>query len=68
MSIVTKIKDAITGDSEKKKNEKALDKQLQETFPSSDPLGVTNPNYGITGPEVAPRKDAPPIRIVRPRD
>lgn len=66
MSFVSKIRDVFSGNSEQKKQDKMLDKELKETFPGSDPLGVTNPNHGITGPEVAPRKDAPPIRVTTP--
>jgi ElaB/YqjD/DUF883 family membrane-anchored ribosome-binding protein len=33
---------------------KELDKELESTFPASDPPAATQPGSGITGPEVAP--------------
>jgi hypothetical protein len=32
---------------------KELDKELESTFPASDPPASTQPGSGITGPEVA---------------
>ena len=34
------------------KEEHKLDKELQDTFPTSDPLSSAQPGSGITGPEV----------------
>ncbi len=36
----------------KKAEEKKLDKELSETFPTSDPLASTQPGSGVTGAEV----------------
>jgi len=33
---------------------KELDKELESTFPASDPPASTQPGGGITGPEVTP--------------
>ena len=46
----------------KKDQERALSKELEATFPASDPLASTQPGGGITGPEaaeLAPKKKAP---------
>jgi hypothetical protein len=37
----------------KKDQERALSKELEATFPASDPLASTQPGGGITGPEAA---------------
>jgi hypothetical protein len=45
----------------KKDQEHALSKELEGTFPASDPLASTQPGGGITGPEAAesaPKKKA----------
>lgn len=34
--------------------ERDLDRELAATFPASDPLAMTQPGAGITGPEVTP--------------
>lgn len=36
---------------EKMRNSKELTKELEGTFPASDPPAVTQPGGGITGPE-----------------
>jgi hypothetical protein len=36
--------------------ERQLTKELEETFPASDPLASTQPGSGITGPEVVKPK------------
>jgi ElaB/YqjD/DUF883 family membrane-anchored ribosome-binding protein len=40
--------------SNEKHQSKELDKELESTFPASDPPALTQPGSGITGPEVAP--------------
>jgi hypothetical protein len=43
----------------KGEQERQLSKELEQTFPASDPLAATQPGSGITGPEVA---QAPPSK------
>jgi hypothetical protein len=43
----------------RKEKEKRLDKELKETFPTSDPPGSVQPGSGITGAEVKPSKLSP---------
>ncbi len=40
----------------KGEQERALTKELESTFPASDPPASTQPGSGITGPEVAKPK------------
>ena len=40
---------------EKKEADKAIDKELKDTFPASDPLASTQPGSGITGTEPPPK-------------
>ncbi|HEV7285400.1 MAG TPA: hypothetical protein VGN75_11125 [Kaistia sp.] len=42
----------------KEKSER-LDKELKESFPTSDPPGMVQPGSGITGAEVKPSKLSP---------
>lgn len=39
----------------KVEDDKAIDKELKETFPASDPLSSTQPGSGITGTEPPPK-------------
>lgn len=39
----------------KKEEDKVVDKELQDTFPASDPPASTQPNSGITGTEPPPK-------------
>jgi hypothetical protein len=41
----------------KGEQERQLTKELEETFPASDPPASTQPGSGITGPEVAEPKN-----------
>jgi hypothetical protein len=43
----------------KRGQEQKLDKELKETFPSSDPLASAQPGSGVTGPEVEPSELSP---------
>jgi len=45
-------------DKSKSEQERQLAKELEMTFPASDPPASTQPGSGITGPEVKPRKPA----------
>jgi hypothetical protein len=38
---------------EKREEEKLHQRAVEDTFPASDPPATTQPNSGITGPEVA---------------
>jgi hypothetical protein len=40
----------------KGEQERKLTKELEETFPASDPPASTQPGSGVTGPEVAEPK------------
>ena len=44
---------------ERKQEERKLDKELQDTFPTSDPLAATQPGSGVTGAEVKPSAPSP---------
>ena len=44
-------------EAEKREADEALDEELEDTFPASDPPATTRPGHGITGPEV--RRDPP---------
>ena len=46
----------------KKEEDRQLSRELEESFPASDPPAVTQPGSGITGPEVTKRepKDSRP--------
>jgi hypothetical protein len=37
----------------KKEQDRQLSRDLEATFPASDPLAATEPGGGVTGPEVA---------------
>ncbi|MCX5515872.1 hypothetical protein C3941_05465 [Kaistia algarum] len=39
--------------------DKKLDKELKDTFPTSDPLASVQPGSGVTGAEVAPSQLSP---------
>lgn len=43
-----------------KKEDRELTKELDMSFPASDPPASTQPGSGITGPEVAPKKGSQP--------
>ena len=45
-------------DKSKSEQERQLAKELEMTFPASDPPASTQPGSGITGPEVKPPKPA----------
>ena len=40
---------------EKKEADRAVDQELKDTFPASDPLASTQPGGGITGTEPPPK-------------
>jgi hypothetical protein len=40
----------------KKEEDRQLSRELEESFPASDPPAVTQPGSGITGPENTKRK------------
>jgi hypothetical protein len=46
----------------KKEEDRQLSRELEESFPASDPPAATQPGSGITGPEVTKRqtKDSEP--------
>jgi len=44
---------------DKKRDDKNLEKAVEDTFPASDPPSVTQPGGGITGPEVLDEKKKP---------
>jgi hypothetical protein len=46
----------------KKEEDRQLSRELEESFPASDPPAATQPGSGITGPEVTKRqpKDSQP--------
>ena len=46
-------------DSDKREENEALDEELADTFPASDPPVLTRPGHGATGPEAAREKDKP---------
>ena len=48
--------DTATGRETKKNEAKDLNKELKGTFPASDPLAITQPGGGITGPEDMDKK------------
>ena len=39
----------------KKEQEQLLSKELEMSFPASDPPASTQPGSGVTGPEAAPK-------------
>jgi hypothetical protein len=43
----------------RKEQNTRLDKELKETFPTSDPPGMVQPGSGITGAEVTPSQLSP---------
>jgi hypothetical protein len=43
----------------KGEQERQLTKELEETFPASDPPSSTQPGSGVTGPEVMEPKKGP---------
>lgn len=45
-------------DKSKSERERQLAKELEMTFPASDPPASTHPGGGITGPEVKPPRPA----------
>ena len=49
-----KAKDTETA-ATKKEADKVVHKELEDTFPASDPLSATQPNSGITGAEPPPK-------------
>jgi hypothetical protein len=40
----------------KKEEDRQLSRELEESFPASDPPAATQPGSGITGPEVTKRQ------------
>ena len=50
------IQDNAPEDPEKKAEDEALDEELEETFPASDPPASTAPGRGVTGAEVKREK------------
>ena len=46
-------------DEDKKRDDKNLEKGVEDTFPASDPPSATQPGGGITGPEVLDEKKKP---------
>jgi hypothetical protein len=44
---------------DKKREEKNLEKAVEDTFPASDPPSASQPGGGITGPEVRDEKKKP---------
>ena len=40
----------------KKEEDRQLSRELEESFPASDPPAATQPGSGITGPEVTKRE------------
>jgi len=63
MMVVDRILNAIVPGRAARKAQEAddnrLDKELKDTFPTSDPLAATQPGSGITGPEVKPLHPSP---------
>ena len=49
-----KSKDDVLAPKSKKEKDRQLSRELEESFPASDPPASTQPGSGITGPEVKP--------------
>ena len=49
-----KSKDDVVAPKSKKEEDRQLSRELEESFPASDPPASTQPGGGITGPEVKP--------------
>jgi hypothetical protein len=49
-----KSKDDVVAPKSKKEEDRQLSRELEESFPASDPPASTQPGSGITGPEVKP--------------
>ena len=43
-------------DEARKEEDRRLSRELEESFPASDPPAATQPGSGITGPEVTKRE------------
>lgn len=46
-------------------DDRRLDKELKDTFPTSDPLGAVQPGSGVTGAEVEPSELSPSQKAKR---